>query len=254
MLFREKSKVPQRLQDSFLQFSSTYFSKKKYMKSRKSEDSTFNTRNPKNGYFHSEMNKFIENTKNTEKFSKNFDDIQKRIITYQKKGNFFFLNNERIENNNDNKQVYTDFPSNYSKQNNLVTIAKKEFINSGEYFNKHFLVPDKKVNISEIDYEKIDKNTLNKSQTQLGILKDVVVKKKEFSNWKNEFKDVNKKFRVQKYGFKSGILGVDNPFNKFTVFYKEDYEKLKRKEEKFKFYDNIRKNQNFRLENLFCHY
>ena len=65
--------------------------------------------------------------------------------------------------------------------------------------------------------------------------------------WKEKKKGIAKKYRVYKNGFKSGILGIDNPNNDETLLYKEEHKVIDEMKKNVKAIETRRLDQ---LQNL----
>jgi len=74
-------------------------------------------------------------------------------------------------------------------------------------------------------------------------IEEVKNNQNEYDKWSKKIKELTKMQRVYKNGFRSGILGLDNPISTGTALYKEENEKYLERVKASEFIENKRKQE-----------
>ncbi|EAR86673.1 hypothetical protein TTHERM_00041580 (macronuclear) [Tetrahymena thermophila SB210] len=133
---------------------------------------------------------------------------------------FFFTSVSRFVDDNNYKMI--DYPDRYSNKNFLVSDRRDVDIN---YYNKHFSVSKHTDNNSMKLSMCNQPVTLMTPAQKLDQLLNLKSEQKDFQNWKSEYAKMNKKYRVHKGMYPSGILQVDNPNNFESQLYSDEAKK-----------------------------
>ena len=117
--------------------------------------------------------------------------------------------------------------------NNLVTNSKVDQQGLEKYCIREFSVPEKHFTPNKLEFS-VQGTSLMSPEAKREQLKEIKINQIELAKWKEKNKEKTKKYRVYKNGFKSGILGVDNPNNEETMLYKEEHQVIKNMKEHVK--------------------
>jgi len=109
--------------------------------------------------------------------------------------------------------------------NNLVTNSKTDRSKLNQYYTREYGEFEKTFDPSKLEFS-VQGNALVSPQAQREQLKEIRLNQAEMAKWKEKKKQLAKKYRVYKNGFKSGILGIDNPTNDETLLYKEEHKTI----------------------------
>lgn len=122
----------------------------------------------------------------------------------------------------------SNFANEYSNINFLIASDYNKNPKANKFYDSNFIIKEKNYEKDKLNlqYENLLSNAKNK-RDELKITKE---NKEKFRKWKDEFMKLQKKFRVCKDGFKSGIINIDNPLNECTKLYKNEFEQIKKKE------------------------
>ena len=134
---------------------------------------------------------------------------------------------ERFENLKFDKKY--DFPAEYSDINFLVTRENMKNQKAVGFYRENFEIKPKNFEMKKTDLlQNVDRLT-TPLEKRLEI-QDVKKNKEKYLNWKHDFMNSQKKYRITKSSYKSGILDIDNPQNELTRVYQTEYEDFKKKE------------------------
>jgi len=130
--------------------------------------------------------------------------------------------------------------------NNLVTNSKTDQPRLEQYYTKEYGGFDKTFDPSKLEFS-IQGTSLVSPQERRVQLQEIKQNQIEMLKWKEKKKEMSKKYRVYKNGFKSGILGLDNPTNDETLMYKEEHKVIAEMKQNVK---NIEARRLDQLKNL----
>lgn len=134
---------------------------------------------------------------------------------------------ERFENLSFNKT--SDFPAMYSDFNSLVTGNNPKNMKAIEFYKQNFGIKPKDFDEKKLDLVQNQERLTTPLEKRLEI-QEVKKNNEKYFKWKREFMNSQKKYRVTKSSFRSGILNIDNPHNELTQVYEKEYEVFKKKE------------------------
>ena len=135
---------------------------------------------------------------------------------------------------------YKDFPDKYSKYNPLVTLKGKEISSAPDFYQKFVEKPSFKGNFPDgngyLEGKSRKSDRLSSAKEKLAEMKDLKKTMEEFHEAKSQLLLRNKRYRILKSRFNSGVLSLDNPENIHTVIYKDEYQENKEKTTKNEFF------------------
>jgi len=115
--------------------------------------------------------------------------------------------------------------------NHLVTDGNVDPSRASTYYNKQFSLREKSFDEKKLEY--LDQSCLlSGPRERRSQLMETKRHQEDLAKWKERKSEVNRKYRIHKNAFKSGILGLDTPLNEQTLLYKEESENLKTRREK----------------------
>lgn len=135
---------------------------------------------------------------------------------------------ERFENFSLNKK--SDYPAEYSDINFLVTGNNQNKQKALNFYHDNFEIKDRNFDGSKINLSQNTDRLTTPLEKRLEI-QEVKQNKEKYSTWKKDLMQAQKKYRITKTSFRSGILNIDNPKNEFTKVYQKEYEDYQRKED-----------------------
>ena len=154
------------------------------------------------------------------------------------------MRKERFENLSLNKKC--DYPGEYSDMNFLVTRNGQKNEKAIDFYENNFRIKKKNFDTNKINLAQNQERLTTPLEKRLEV-QDVKRNKEKYLDWKREFMNSQKKYRITKTSFRSGILNIDNPQNECTKVYQKEYEDYKRKENERTMINERHKKQ---MENL----
>jgi len=134
---------------------------------------------------------------------------------------------ERFENLKLDKKF--DFPGEYSDVNFMVTRENMKNQKAVGFYKDNFEVKAKNFDVSMTNLPQ-NVNRLTTPLEKRQEIQEVKKNKEKYIDWKRDFMNSQKKYRITKSSFRSGILDIDNPQNELTKVYQKEYEDFKKKE------------------------
>lgn len=121
----------------------------------------------------------------------------------------------------ENNETPLSFSDRYHDINHLVTLNQKDLQKAGEFY-EHFIEFKERIPNNVMKNYCENKERLMSAKDKLQEMAQTKEKLQKNHENKEEFMKKNKKFRIIKKGYKSGIINVDNPENIHTQLYKEE--------------------------------
>jgi hypothetical protein len=141
------------------------------------------------------------------------------------RGSHFFHNGPKLEDNYKVKDFSYKLPSNRYNQMVSNSPPKLPAENMKAFYDKNFVPKDQAFDRSKLLYASIELNGTLPTQRRAE-MEESKQNQLKYSEWKGKNMEINKKHRVFKNGYRSGIMGFDGPMNDQTQIYKEDHDIL----------------------------
>lgn len=160
----------------------------------------------------------------------------------------FFMSNDPRDSKIQQKEymlnIFRDFGSKGVRTdiNTLALMSETDPQITQNHYSGYFSPYEKKFDPSKLEFANQPSPFMTPKQRQEQV-QDIKANQAEFEKWNGRIKELTKRNRVYKNGYKSGILGVDGPLNSHTLMFREENDKFLTKQKDTETIENRRKKQ-----------